>query len=60
MKDRKEMEKQQVLLKNMTDESKPGTSKANSSNEDNRNIRGSLEDCKYSPIRPVHVCHLLI
>uniref|UniRef100_A0A1I7VMV3 Uncharacterized protein n=1 Tax=Loa loa TaxID=7209 RepID=A0A1I7VMV3_LOALO len=53
LKDRKEMEKRPTPLKSLNNENKPETSKTNSNNEDGRNIRGSLEDCDYSPIRPV-------
>uniref|UniRef100_A0A0R3RLE3 Shugoshin_C domain-containing protein n=1 Tax=Elaeophora elaphi TaxID=1147741 RepID=A0A0R3RLE3_9BILA len=49
------MKKRLAPLESLDDESEPGTSKANSNNENGRNIRGSLEDCEYSPIRPVHV-----
>lgn len=56
MKDRKEIEKRQVSFESLDDESKPGTSKTNYSNENGQNFRGSLEDCDYSPIHPIHVC----
>ncbi|VDM21206.1 unnamed protein product [Wuchereria bancrofti] len=53
MGEREEMEIP-TTLKSLNDENKPGTSEANPSNKDDH-IRGSLEDCDYSPIRPVHV-----
>lgn len=56
MKDTKEKEKRSAQLKGLDDDSKPETSEANSSSENGRNIHGSLEDCEYSPIPPVHVC----
>lgn len=54
VREREKMEKP-VTLKSLNNESKPGTSEANPSNKDGQHIRGSLEDCDYSPIRPVYV-----
>uniref|UniRef100_A0A915PRF6 SUEL-type lectin domain-containing protein n=1 Tax=Setaria digitata TaxID=48799 RepID=A0A915PRF6_9BILA len=51
----KEVEKQPVPLTGLNTESKPGTSKASPSKRDERNNRGSLEDCDYSPIRPFYI-----
>ncbi|CAG9538208.1 unnamed protein product [Cercopithifilaria johnstoni] len=47
-------------LESLNDGSKPETSEANPSDEDDRNIHGSLEDCDYSPIRPVHMRNVAI
>ncbi|VDK85318.1 unnamed protein product [Litomosoides sigmodontis] len=55
MKDRKEIAKRSASFERSNNDSKPGTSEANSSSENGQNIHGSLEDCDYSPIRPVHV-----
>ncbi|KAM3721798.1 Sister chromatid cohesion protein [Dirofilaria immitis] len=58
MKDRKEVEKL-APLKNLFDESKPGTLNANISEEHAQNFHGSLEDCDYSPIPPFYIKNIV-